>query len=175
ALPGPALPTTSLFFSGGCGLCLHPLSCHLLLPGGASPSRRHFASAPRLPVSPLHGPPLPVPRNFPFQFAATGIHSSILMSESLDGFSVAWIRQSAGRFANWLPPRALAPPWPPLPDGGVSAPGATFCASVIVVFRRDSLARSSQAVAACAGLTKSITSKNATAQSERDISEEPLR
>ncbi len=44
-------------------------------------------------------PPLPGTTNLPFQ-AAAGIQSSILMSESLDGLSVAATRQNAGRSAN---------------------------------------------------------------------------
>src|SRR5437867_6665643 len=40
-------------------------------------------------------PPLPTAWNFPFQFAS-GIHTSILISESLDGFSVAATLQNAG-------------------------------------------------------------------------------
>src|SRR2546427_10469506 len=40
-------------------------------------------------------PPLPTAWNFPFQFAS-GIHTSILISESLDGFSVAAPLQNAG-------------------------------------------------------------------------------
>src|SRR6516164_1057973 len=44
-------------------------------------------------------PPLPTPSNFPFH-PDDGIQTSILISESLDGFSVASTRQKAGRLAN---------------------------------------------------------------------------
>src|SRR6478609_1122142 len=40
-------------------------------------------------------PPLPVPRNLPFQLLA-GIHSSTLMSDSAEGLIVAASRQKAG-------------------------------------------------------------------------------
>src|SRR5580765_4806845 len=66
--------------------------------------------------------PLPTACSFPFQPDA-GIQTSILMSESLDGVSVAATRQKAGRFANGLPPR------PARPLGIVNCPAATVCAS----------------------------------------------
>ena len=44
-------------------------------------------------------PPLPIAWNLPFQPAA-GSHTSILMSESADGLSVAATRQNAGRSVN---------------------------------------------------------------------------
>src|SRR5262249_49308059 len=40
-------------------------------------------------------PPLPTPRYLSFQLAS-GIHTSILMSESVDGLNVAATRQNAG-------------------------------------------------------------------------------
>ena len=43
-------------------------------------------------------PPLPVPRNLPFQAAAGGSHTSILMCDSGVGVSVAATRQNAGVF-----------------------------------------------------------------------------
>src|SRR5688572_9523121 len=73
---------------------------------------------------PFH-PPLPVAWNLPFHPEA-GSHTSILISESGDGLSVAATRQNAGRSANCAPP-----PRPP-PCGGVNAPAATGCAIVIV-------------------------------------------
>src|SRR5215510_12601475 len=82
-------------------------------------------------------PPLPTASNFPFQLDA-GIHTSILMSESGVGFTVAAMRQKAGRSANCAPP-----PRPP-PPAGANAPAATVCASVIVVsasFREDRLSQ----------------------------------
>src|SRR5687768_7705344 len=89
---------------------------------------------------PFH-PPLPTVRNLPFQFA--GSHSSILMSDSLVGASVAATRQNAGRSAIGAPPR------PPRP-GAVNVPAATGCAIVMVTlgsFADDRLSH----VAAAAG------------------------
>src|SRR4051812_33620682 len=48
-------------------------------------------------MAPLQ-PPFPTAWNFPFHVAA-GIHTSILISESLVGLSVAATRQTAGRDA----------------------------------------------------------------------------
>src|SRR5687767_5263314 len=87
-------------------------------------------------------PPLPVAWNLPFQPAA-GSQTSILMSESADGLSVAATRQNAGRSVNCAPPPrpvAAAPP-PRPPAGGVNAPAGTSCAIVIVAsvsFREES-------------------------------------
>src|SRR6185503_7427119 len=69
----------------------------------------------------------------PFQ-PDMGSHTSILISESLDGVSVAATRQNAGKPANaaGLPPRATAP-------GGANAPGATSVAMVTFVFARFSV------------------------------------
>jgi len=77
-------------------------------------------------------PPVPFPWKLPFQ-PVTGIHTSILMSDSLVGFRVAVTRQKAGRFLNG----AAASPRPPVPAGGVKAPAATVAADVIVVFGND--------------------------------------
>src|SRR5436853_7834165 len=71
-------------------------------------------------------PPLPTASNFPFQLEA-GNHTSILMSESGVGFTVAAIRQKAGRSLNCAPP-----PRPP-PPAGAKAPAATAWAEVMVV------------------------------------------
>src|SRR3954464_7089484 len=75
-------------------------------------------------------PPLPTARNFRFQSAA-GSQTSILMSESPDGVSVAATRQNAGSSAY---ARAVA--GGPSPDGrgGANAPAATDSAVVIVAF-----------------------------------------
>src|SRR4029453_8239560 len=73
---------------------------------------------------PFH-PPLPVAWNLPFQ-PEEGSHTSIFMSESGDGLTVAATRQKAGRSVNCAPP-----PRPP-PCGGVNAPAATDCAIVMV-------------------------------------------
>src|ERR1700733_9461929 len=50
-------------------------------------------------------PPLPVPRNLPFQAPGGGIHTSILMCDSLVGLMVAATRQNGAVTA--------APPRPP--------------------------------------------------------------
>src|SRR6185436_10192660 len=77
---------------------------------------------------PVHAP-LPTAWYFEFQpepaspepCAEAGSHTSILMSESLDGLAVSVTRQNAGRSANALPPRPARPP------GCVKAPAATTC------------------------------------------------
>ena len=97
-------------------------------------------------------PPLPTAWNFPFQPVA-GSQTSILMSESLEGLSVAATRQNAGRSANCAPP----PPRPPA--GGVNAPAATGCAIVMVASGSLSELRLSH-VAAAAG--PAIDTLNAT-------------
>src|SRR5580765_42600 len=76
-------------------------------------------------------PPLPTASNLPFQFAADGIQTSILISESLEGASVAAMRQNSGRSlygAKAGAPGASRP-------AGVAAncPAGTVCARVIVV------------------------------------------
>src|SRR5262245_24743783 len=70
------------------------------------------------------------------------------MSESLDGLSVAAMRQNAGRLfcAPPRPPRA-----PPPAPGGVNAPAATDSAAVIVVSGNLSDARLSHDEAAVSG------------------------
>src|SRR5262245_49552115 len=80
-------------------------------------------------------PPFPTAWNFPFQPDA-GNHTSILMSESLVGASVAATRQNAGRSLNGFAPRP--PPARPSAAGGVNAPGATDCEDVIVACGSDS-------------------------------------
>src|SRR5678816_4946504 len=86
---------------------------------------------------PAH-PPLPTAWNFPFHFA--GSHTSILMSESLDGISVAATRQNAGSDAYTRDTCGGAPPCRAAP-GGVNAPAATSCA--IVIFVLSSVRRAS--------------------------------
>src|SRR3954470_3663786 len=71
-------------------------------------------------------PPLPTDCSFWFQFD-TGIHTSILMSESLVGVNVAATRQNAGSFA-------YAPLVPALVPGGTNAPRSTTPAKVIRAF-----------------------------------------
>src|SRR6187399_1422349 len=99
-------------------------------------------------------PPLPTIRNLPFHAVlpgapaarGAGSHTSILMSESAVGLSVAATRQNAGRSANALPPR---------PPGCENAPAATASAAVIVALGSASDARLSQ-VAACAVAVVSV-------------------
>src|SRR6266853_5836150 len=72
-------------------------------------------------------PPLPAARYFPFQ-PVSGIHTSIWISESMLGFSVAVTRQYEGRLVDF--------------------PASTDCASVMVVFGRSNPAMRSQAAVA---------------------------
>src|SRR5947207_2692049 len=83
------------------------------------------------------------------------------MSESLDGFNVAAIRQNAGRSA-----KALPPPRPP-PPAGANAPATTACAMVIVAsvsLRDDRLSHG----AAAAGIERR-TSNTGTANNKIDF------
>src|SRR6266705_3036012 len=98
---------------------------------------------------PAH-PPLPTAWNLPFQPDA-GIQTSILMSESLVGFSVAATRQNAGSALN-------AAPGPPRAAGGVNSPGPIGCANVMVVSGNVSDARLSQ-VAAAAGTESAVATQ----------------
>src|SRR5437764_533242 len=83
-------------------------------------------------------PPLPTPRNRPFH-AFNGIHTSILISESLVGVSVAATRQNGGRFINgWEAP------------GGTSDPAVTGVAMVIRVCGTFSSVSDSQRTVAAA-------------------------
>src|SRR3954465_8064322 len=82
-------------------------------------------------------PPFPLPSKLPFQ-PDMGSQSSILISESPDGFKVAAIRQKAGTVKG-------AAPLPPRPACG-SSPAGTVCASVMAVFSKASEARLSQDV-----------------------------
>src|ERR1051325_682821 len=85
-------------------------------------------------------PPLPLASNFSFHPAA-GIHSSILISESLLGFTVWAPRQNAGRSSN---PPALPLPFAPPPPAAVKPPAGTACAALIVVLGSVSELRLSQ-------------------------------
>src|SRR6266545_4193662 len=71
-------------------------------------------------------PPLPTPWNFPFH-AGAGSQTSILMSESDEGISVAATRQKAGRRLNCC--TAAGPI-----SGSVNPPAGTIWARVIEVF-----------------------------------------
>src|SRR4029077_10334544 len=95
-------------------------------------------------------PPLPSPRYLPFH-PASGSHTSILISESLAGLSVAVTRQNAGRFL-------VAAAGMPKVGGGTNAPASTGCAKVIVVSGSFNAARLSQ-VAAMTGTLQYNNSK----------------
>src|SRR6188768_3688405 len=88
-------------------------------------------------------PPLPTACSLPFQ-PAIGSQTSILMSDSLVGVSVAATRQNAGRSASAAPPR---------PPACARAPAATDAANVTVPFVSLADDRLSQ-VAAYAGFTQ---------------------
>jgi hypothetical protein len=82
--------------------------------------------------------------SLPFQAAAGGSQTSILISESLDGLMVAATRQNVGRSLY------AGSPGCSLKEneaGGVKAPGVTEAAIVIEVCGSESLERSSQAAA----------------------------
>src|SRR5580704_3090800 len=90
-------------------------------------------------------PPLPVPRNLPFQLPDGGSHTSILMCESGDGLTVAATRQNAGTVTDGAPAGA---PWT------LNGPASTAVADVMVVsgsVKADS--RSHGPAAACARKT----------------------
>src|SRR5215510_1497246 len=90
-------------------------TCPVSVPAPAYPDATAAASA-GYGIEPAH-PPFPTASNLPFQPDA-GSQTSILMSESLVGVSVAVTRQNAGKFANgFVPPR---------PAGCVKAPAATI-------------------------------------------------
>src|SRR5215467_8184333 len=95
-------------------------------------------------------------RILPFQPDA-GSHTSVLMSESLLGVSVAVTRQNAGTLSNTFgvvaPRAARSPPTP----GGRKLPAGTICADVIFVCGSATLARFSHVVAAIAGIVPTAT------------------
>jgi hypothetical protein len=82
--------------------------------------------------------------NLPFHTAAAGSHTSILISESLEGRIVAAKRQNAGVSAYFT---SAGPCRCEKPAGGWNAPGGTKTAMVTVVCGSESLARSSQGAA----------------------------
>src|SRR5689334_8807240 len=94
-------------------------------------------------------PPLPIPWNFPFQ-PELGIHTSNLMSESLDGFRTPATRQNAGR---------LLIGWP---TGGVNDPAGTACAVLMVAPGSESVARLSQVPAWRGAAARAVRMSNAT-------------
>src|SRR5580704_10014485 len=99
--------------------------------------------------------------NFPFQPDA-GIQTSILMSESVDGFSVAATRQNAGRPLTACT-KAVGAGVPPAAMGIVNARASTTRASVIVVFGSASDAKLSHVWAAAWVATGAATSSAAAA------------
>src|SRR4051794_25347535 len=133
-------------------------------------------------MTPAH-PPLPTASNLPFQFSA-GIHTSIGMSESGDGLTVAATRQYgpsivpvcacalAGTFGGCPPPRPpsgaaprpAAGPRPPAfgpapgagPPGGTKGPAGTSSTVVIVVLGSASVFRVSHVLASPARPPASI-------------------
>src|ERR1051326_3137212 len=106
-----------------------PPACPVSVEAAAYPCVTASTRAP-YEMAPLQ-PPLPTAMNFPFQPVA-GIHTSILMSESLLGTRVALTRQNAGR--SRMGPR---------PPGGVK-PAATDSAPLILTSARDIEPRLSQ-------------------------------
>src|SRR5580704_12895424 len=94
-----------------------------------------FASGPAATAAPPPSPPFPVPRNLPFHFPATGSQTSTLISESLDGASVACTRQNAGRSANLG-----------------KSPAATLSAKVILARGTGTLFNPTQVVTAPIGM-----------------------
>src|SRR5262249_58608712 len=87
-------------------------------PGGGGPTPPWWLFPPP--------PPLPTAWNFPFQ-ARAGSQTSILMSESGEGLTVAATRQKAGRRLNCCVAAGLIP-------GTVKPPAGTIWAKVIEVF-----------------------------------------
>jgi hypothetical protein len=115
---------------------------------------------------------LPTAWNLPFQLAA-GIHNSILMSESFDGFSVAATRQKAGRALN---ARGFAGGSSPPPSFvGVKAPRRQHRAQgVMVTFGSASEVSLSQAVAALSGCRGSAAARmTATKMPARSLIDPP--
>src|SRR5689334_3206149 len=99
-------------------------------------------------------PPLPTAWNLPFHPAA-GSQTSILISESEEGVSVAATRQKAG---NWLNCGTAGPV-----PGRVNPPAGTLWARVIEVFgsaRDDKLSHDAGAPSACPSII-SISARTA--------------
>src|SRR5262245_998656 len=101
-------------------------------------------------------PPLPTAWNLPFH-ARAGSQTSILMSESEEGLSVAATRQNAG---NWLNCCAAAGPVP----GRLNPPAGAIWAKVIEVFgsaRDAKLSHDAAALSACPSIM-SISARRTT-------------
>src|SRR5580700_7999542 len=88
-------------------------------------------------------PPLPIAWKSLFQPDA-GSQTSILMSESDDGASVAMTRQNSGTLLKGAGLPKGPPGGPAGPAGGVKAPAATLCAELMVTLGRLTLERVSQ-------------------------------
>src|SRR5687768_9906073 len=101
-------------------------------------------------------PPLPTAWNFPFQPDA-GNHTSILISESVLGVSVAATRQNSGSRANAA---AAPPPCAPPVVGSRKAPGGTTAAVVTVVCGNARVASSPHEAAAADAGHHSATARN---------------
>ena len=115
-------------------------------------------------MTPAHAP-LPTAWNFPFQ-STTGSQTSILISESLVGFSVALTRQNAGSVAKG------ANTGPPGPSSRLNAPDATIVAPVTAPPGSVSAFRSSQGAdaagrteAACSTITAAAINSDRTTPS----------
>src|SRR5689334_3350500 len=87
-------------------------------------------------------PPLPMPRNRPFQFV-DGIHTSIAIDESALGDATACTRQNAGSDFNIVAACGGAP------SGGGNAPAATIAADVIFTFSNASFDSDSHVCVSC--------------------------
>src|SRR5438874_6775710 len=101
---------------------------------------------------PAHAP-LPTASSLPFQPEA-GSQTSILISESLEGVSVAATRQNGGSAAKGFPPR------PPRGFGGANCPAPTVCASVTATCGCENVDKLSQVapIAGAANSTNAIAS-----------------
>src|SRR5712691_9385043 len=104
-------------------------------------------------------PPLPTAWSLPFH-PEVGSQTSILMSESLVGFSVAATRQNGGRLAYG---DACAPPRPGVikPPAAAAVPAATVCAVVIVAFGSASFASDSHEAGPAAAVWTGTVGTNA--------------
>src|ERR1700693_2954368 len=109
-------------------------------------------------------PPFPTDCRLPFQ-PEIGSHTSISISESLEGVSVAATRQKDRR---WMKRSATDAPSAFAPGGG-NAPDAITCARVIVAFESENPAKDShEAARADAMQTKpSIVAKETTKKKPR--------
>src|SRR5690348_12272150 len=99
-------------------------------------------------------PPFPTAWNLPFHLSAGGSQSSILISESDDGFRTATTLQCAGAMmgaGGWAPGRGAGGGGEPAGGGGgggVCTPSCTNSAVVIVALGSETTFKPSQGVAA---------------------------